>query len=144
MWLSLSFESNNLQITTWYDLSWQCFSFPCQHCYLIVNTVTFCLVTKLTVTGLTNMAFCISFVLSTAPSTINHTFLRSFLRSFSSSRVHFVWTCYMLCNIVVTELTYQNLNMLLEQFHSFVTLQCSVLMSQPEWFCVQINLIVKM
>ena len=50
----------------------------------------------------------------------------------------------MLCNIVVTELTYQNLNMLLEQFHIFVTLQCLVLMSQLEWFCVEINVIVKM
>ena len=50
----------------------------------------------------------------------------------------------MLCNIVVTELTYQNLNMLLEQFHIFVTLQFLVWMSQLEWFCVQINVMVKM
>ena len=109
-----------------------------------VNSVTFLLVTELTVTGLTNASSYISFVLITAPSNICHTILRSVLWSFSLSRVYFVWISYILFKIMVTELTYQNLNMLLEHLHFFATLQYLVLKSKLGGFCVQIHVIVKM
>ena len=101
----------------------------CQHCYFSLgNRVQHCyfsLGNKVNSNRVDKHGFlgsCI-FVFTTAPSDIYHPLLRSVLRPFSLNRVSLVWISYLLHRIMLTELIFQNLNMMLEYLHSFVTLQ---------------------